>query len=119
MKRIVLLLVILSFSQGGWAQVVLETNPASISWQQINTDNFRVLFPTGFDVQALRMANTLEKIRKAESRTLGSEPRRISVILQTQSSQSNGFVSILPRRSEFFTMPPQDYNFVGTNDWLN
>ncbi|HYI77410.1 MAG TPA: hypothetical protein VEW65_07295 [Chryseolinea sp.] len=119
MKRIVLFLVILSFSQGGWAQVVLETNPASISWQQINTDNFRVLFPTGFDVQALRMANTLEKIRKAESRTLGSEPRRISVILQTQSSQSNGFVSILPRRSEFFTMPPQDYNFIGTNDWLN
>ena len=119
MKRIAFVLIIFSLSHQGWAQDVLETNPTSISWRQINTEHFRILFPTGFDLQALRMANTLEQIRKAESRTLGSEPRRISVILQNQSSQSNGFVSILPRRSEFFTMPPQDYNFIGTNDWLN
>src|SRR5688572_2569449 len=119
MKRLALFLIILSFSQCGWAQVVFENNPTSISWQQINTYHFRILFPKGFDIQALRMANTLERIRKAESRTLGSEPRRISVILQNQSAESNGFVSILPRRSEFYTMPPQDYNFLGTNDWLD
>ncbi|HEX6227445.1 MAG TPA: hypothetical protein VFZ52_23675 [Chryseolinea sp.] len=119
MKRLTLILAALLFSQYGWTQVVLETNPTSVSWQQINTDHFRILFPRGFDEQALRMANTLEAIRKAESRTLGSTPRRISVILQNRSSQSNGFVSILPKRSEFFTMPPQDYNFIGTNDWLN
>ena len=65
------------------------------------------------------MANTLEHIRSAETRTLRAEPRRLSVILQNQSSISNGFASLLPRRSEFFTMPPQDYNFVGTNDWLD
>src|SRR5687768_4520781 len=65
------------------------------------------------------MANLLEHIRDAETRTLHSPPRKIAVILQNQSSVSNGFVSILPRRSEFFTMPPQDYNFIGTNDWLN
>ena len=106
-----------SFDVSG--QVVLENNPTSIKWQQVNTKNFKVLFPRGFDQQAQRVANTLEHIHKAESRTLGSTPRRISVILQNQSSESNGFVSILPRRSEFYTMPPQDYNFLGTNDWLN
>ncbi|HET9487387.1 MAG TPA: hypothetical protein VFO54_08135, partial [Chryseosolibacter sp.] len=56
---------------------------------------------------------------EAEARSLGTVPRRISVILQNQSSVSNGFVSILPRRSEFYTMPTQDYNFIGTNDWLD
>ena len=101
------------------AQIVLENNPTSIKWQQVNTKNFRVLFPRGFDQQAQRVANTLQHIHKAESRTLGSSPRRISVILQNQSAESNGFVSILPRRSEFYTMPPQDYNFQGTNDWLD
>lgn len=100
-------------------QVVLENNPTSLKWQQVNTKNFRVLFPRGFDLQAQRVANTLEHIHDAEARTLGTRPRKISVILQNQSSISNGFVSILPRRSEFFTMPPQDYNFTGTNDWLN
>src|SRR5688500_3346326 len=89
-------------------QVVLENNPTSLKWHQVNTKNFRVLFPKGFDQQAQRVANTLEHIHKAESRTLGSYPRRISVILQNQSSESNGFVTILPRRSEFYTMPPQD-----------
>ncbi|HMG89127.1 MAG TPA: hypothetical protein VK589_03680 [Chryseolinea sp.] len=100
-------------------QVVLENNPTSLKWQQVNTKNFRVLFPKGFDLQAQRVANTLEHIHTAESRTLGSRPRKISVILQNQSSESNGFVSIQPRRSEFYTMPPQDYNFLGTNDWLD
>lgn len=119
MKKFALFLVVFLLGQYGWSQVVLENNPTSLRWQQINTDHFRVVFPSGFDVQAQRMANTLEQIRSAETRTLGSEPRRITVILQNQSAISNGFVSILPRRSEFFTMPPQDYNFIGTNDWLN
>jgi hypothetical protein len=50
---------------------------------------------------------------------MGARPRKIPVILQNQSSVSNGFVTLTPRRSEFYTMPPQDYNFLGTNDWLD
>src|SRR5687768_16055336 len=119
MKKLFLLLLLVYAVSYVEAQVLLETNPTSIRWQQINTNNFRIIFPEGFDVQGQRMANTLEVIRDAETRTLNSQPRRITVILQNQSSVSNGFVSILPRRSEFFTMPPQDYNFIGTNDWLN
>jgi hypothetical protein len=99
--------------------VVLENNPPSVRWRQVNTKNFRIIFPNGFDTQAQRVANTLEHIRDEESTSLGSVPRRLSVILQNQSSVSNGFVSVLPRRSEFYTMPSQDYNFTGTNDWLN
>jgi hypothetical protein len=100
-------------------QDVLENNPAALRWSQINTPNFKVIFPQGFDAQAQRMASTLEHIRSAESRTMGKEPRRISIILQNQSSVSNGFVSQFPRRSEFFAMPSQNYNFTGTNEWLD
>src|SRR5688500_19010745 len=119
MKKIFLFTLLIIFSQVSWGQVVLENNPTSIRWQQINTPHFRVVFPRGFNLPAQRMANTLEHIHKAEARSLGTAPRKISVILQNQSSVSNGFVSILPRRSEFYTMQPQDYNFIGTNDWLN
>lgn len=65
------------------------------------------------------MANTLEHIYTPESQSMGARPRKISIILQNQSSVSNGFVTLTPRRSEFYTMPPQDYNFLGTNDWLD
>jgi hypothetical protein len=116
-KRLLFLTFLISLSAE--AQNVLENNPTSLRWLQVNTPNFRVLFPDGFETQAQRVANTLEHIRHAEARSLGTEPRRISVILQNQSSISNGFVSVLPRRSEFYTMPPQNYNFLGTNDWLD
>lgn len=104
---------------GAQAQTVLENNPSGLPWYQINTQHFRILYPQGFEQQGQRMANTLEHIHAKEARSLGRAPRKISVLLQSQSSVSNGFVSILPRRSEFYAMPPQDYNFLGTNDWLN
>lgn len=118
MKKI-LPFVFFAFIPSLYGQLVLENNPAGLTWYQVNTPHFRVLFPQGFDDQAQRMANTLEHLHDAEARTMGASPRKISVILQNQSSISNGFVSLLPRRSEFYTMPPQDYNFAGTNDWLN
>lgn len=101
------------------AQTILSNNPPSIRWYQVNTPHFKVLYSGGFEEQAQRMANTLEHIHTAEARSLGSSPRKISIILQNQSAVSNGFVSILPRRSEFYGMPPQNYNYIGTNDWLN
>lgn len=97
----------------------LSTNPPSVKWQQVNTPSFRILYPAGFDKQAQRMANTLETIHAPEAKTMGRQPRKISVILQNRSAVSNGFVTLTPRRSEFYTMPPQNYNFLGNNDWLD
>src|SRR5258706_1133186 len=98
--------------------VTQQTIPPSLKWYQINTPNFKVLYPSGFEVQAQRMANTLEQIRTPEAASMGVKPRKIPVILQNQSSLSNAFVTLAPRRSEFYTMPSQNYNFVGNNDWL-
>jgi hypothetical protein len=98
--------------------ITQETNPPSLKWYQINTPNFKVLYPKGFEVQAQRMANTLEQIRTPEAASMGVKPKKISIILQNQSSISNAFVTLAPRRSEFYTMPTQNYNFVGNNDWL-
>lgn len=113
------LLVILSVTVHAQTQTILENNPTGLKWYQVNTPHFRVLFPEGFDAQAQRMANTLEYIHAPEAKSLGTKPRKISVVLQNQSSVSNAFVSLFPRRSEFYTMAPQDYNFIGTNDWLD
>ncbi len=101
------------------AQSVLENNPPSVKWSQVMTPNFRVLYSAGFEDQAQRVANSLERVRETGAKSLGSTPRRMTFILQNQSAVSNGFVSILPRRSEFYGMPTQDYNFAGTNDWLD
>lgn len=119
MRKACLVICFCFLTVSGFAQVVLENNPPKIKWSQINTPHFRVLFPSGDDTQAQRVANTLEAIHSPEAVTLGSKPKKISIILQSQSSVSNAFVSVAPRRSEFYMMPSQNYNFLGNTDWLD
>jgi hypothetical protein len=120
-KVLLLTLAVIIFMGSGFAQSlpVLDQNPTGLKWYQINTPKFRVVYPKGFESEAQRMANTLQTIYGPVSRTLEKEPRPISIVLQNQTAVSNGFVTLTPRRSEFFTAPPQDYNLLGTNDWLN
>lgn len=116
---VVSILVLCSSMLFSQETVTYQTNPTFLKWYQIKTDHFKVLYPVGFEQQAQRMANTLEHIYEPEAKTMGVKPRRISVLLQNQTSISNGFVTLAPRRSEFFAMPSQNYNFLGTNDWLD
>ena len=64
-------------------QSVLPNNPPSLKWHQVNTPNFKVIYPNGFEVQAQRMANTLEHIHDPEARTLGSSLKRFRWFFRT------------------------------------
>lgn len=109
----------LSFSATAQISQVLDNTPHRIKWKRISTPQFEILFQDGFTKEAMRVANTLQYLAKPASQSLGVNTDRIAVILQNRQSISNGFVAVAPRRSEFFTMPPQDYNRVGTNHYLD
>jgi hypothetical protein len=98
---------------------VLSNNPASTKWRQLKTPGFKILYPRGFEHEAQRMANTLETIRVPEAAGMKTLPRRIPLVLQSQSAISNAFVTLAPRHSEFYAMPPQNYNFIGGGEWMN
>src|SRR6476620_920687 len=93
-----------------------EQNRPGIKWMQINTPNFQILYPSEFKNEAMRVANTVEHVIKSVSKSMGKNPRKITIILQSQGVVSNGFVQLAPRRSEFFTVPPQNFDM---QDWLN
>lgn len=97
----------------------LQQNPSNLKWSQINTPHFRLIFPNELGNTAQKTANTLETVYQPVGNTLKAYPKKISVILQNQTTVSNGFVTLLPRRTEFFITPPQDYTLLGTNNWLN
>ena len=115
------LLVLLCLQTGRFAmsQVVLENLPPDVKWKQINTENFRIIFPSDFHKNALRVANTLEHLHNPVSQSLKIKPNKISIILQNQNIITNGFVAMAPRRSEFYTTPPQNYTLTGSMDWLD
>ncbi len=91
-------------------------NPPGLNWRQINTENFQILYPSSLQLEAQRVANSLHYFIDKISKTLNKKPRRISVILQNQTVESNGFVQLAPRRSEFFVTPSQEFDY---QDWIN
>ena len=113
------LLACLSVQSFAQSFPLLEQNPSRLRWRQLRTPHFRVIYPHGFDGEAQRTANLLQAIYEPVSQTLGRKPRAISIILQNQTTISNGFVTMLPRRSEFYaSAPPQDATLSGTNEWV-
>lgn len=91
--------------------------PPSVKWKQINTDSARIIFPAGLDSQAQRIASIVhyEAVQKAAS--LGSRLNKINIVLQNQTTISNGYVGLGPYRSEFY-LNPQLNNFqLGSISW--
>ncbi len=97
---------------------VLSQNPPALRWREVRTPHFRVLYAGTIDSAAQRTAARLEQLHGPNVATLGVNPRPISVVLQNQTTVSNGFVTFLPRHAEFFTTPQQGMG-LGTVDWLD
>ncbi|GAB3303906.1 TolB family protein [Hymenobacter tenuis] len=97
----------------------LQQTPAALRWYEVRTPHFRVLYPAGFADRARRTAHRLEQVHEPAGASLGIAARPVTVVLQTRNTIGNGFVTLLPRHSEFFTTFPQDPYLVGTLDWLD
>ena len=117
--RLLILLTVLTSVATAQTLPVLSQNPANLRWYRLTTPHFRVLYPTGLDSTAQRTAQRLENLSEFVSASLEKRPRRISLLLQNQTTNSNGFVTLFPRRSEFFAVSPQDPGLLGTNNWLD
>ena len=115
-----LLLFSFSFAKVIEAPVPLvdfQQNPSVIEWSKIDTEHFEIIFPKGIEKHAQRVSHLLETAYPLVSRSLEVYPKKISLILQNQSTVSNGFVTLAPRRSEWYTTPAMDPELTNT-EWL-
>jgi hypothetical protein len=123
LKKIFYVLISFALSFPSFSQTVLgekidfNQNPSSLVWKKINSDHFEVIFPEEIERQAQRATFLLEKIYPYVSRSLEIRPRKISLILQNQSVLSNGFVTLAPRRSEWYVTPSIDPLLTNT-EWI-
>jgi len=90
-------------------------DPSRINWRQINSSNFQIIFPEEFEIQAQRLSRILEKVHDYADHTLRHQPRKISVVLHTNTVNSNGLLAWAPKRMELFTTPNQQ---IYAQDWL-
>ncbi len=91
--------------------------PPSVKWQQVSNEQVRVIFPTGLDEQAKRIADIAHYLNTGTRNTIGGSDRKINIVLQNQTTFSNGYVQLAPWRSEFFMTPLQNSLQLGSLQW--
>ncbi len=92
-------------------------NPPSIKWNQINTPAAKVIFPTGMDSAARRVANIVQQMNGVIQPTIGFKHKQISIVLQNQTTIPNAYVGLAPFRSEFYLTPEQNSFEIGSLWW--
>src|SRR5688572_26383295 len=97
----------LLFIADGNAQV-FGGHPPTQKWLQINTDSVRVIFAPGLEKTAGDIVDITRGLNNTTLHTIGSRTRKISIVLQHQTSNSNGYVGLGPWRSEFYLTPMQN-----------
>ncbi|MEJ7673190.1 MAG: hypothetical protein WKF59_10870 [Chitinophagaceae bacterium] len=100
--RNALLLFLISFCGAAANAQQFGGNPSSIKWSQVNTPEARIIFPKQLDSSAKRISGIISYLNRTTQNTLGSKQRKINLVLQNQTTISNGYVGLGPFRSEFF-----------------
>ncbi|HKO81887.1 MAG TPA: hypothetical protein VJU78_15885, partial [Chitinophagaceae bacterium] len=93
--------------------------PPSVKWKQINTDSARIIFPGGLDSQAQRVASLIHYQAGQKPVALGGQLKKINIVLQNQTTISNGYVGLGPFRSEFYLTPFQNNFEQGSLSWVD
>lgn len=96
---------------------VFGGNPPSLKWRQIKTDTAKIIFPSGLDSQAQRIASIVHWIAANKPVSLGNQLHRINIVLQNQTSIANGYVALGPYRSEFLMTPDMNNFEEGSMPW--
>ncbi len=100
----------------GVGQEGFSDHPIGLQWQMIKTTQANFIFPASIYATANHVANTIERIY-ADDSTLGTRNFKINIILQNQTTNSNGYVGIAPFLSEYYLSPPHDPYILGPIDW--
>ncbi len=90
--------------------------PPSVKWRHIKSENFDIIFTDSLSAEAQNVTNILEHCKIPISASLNNSANGCPLILSNQNTMSNAYVAFGPRRSEFFSTPPQN-PFLGTGNW--
>jgi len=84
---------------------VFGGNPPRLKFYQLNTDTVRIIFPKELERQAREVAGLTHVLARQSPAMLGNRLTKYDVVLQNQTTLSNAYVGIAPRRSEYYMMP--------------
>lgn len=102
---LLLLLIVVSILKSHAQFYEYGQEPAKVKWLKIDSEHFRLIYPTEIQREAFKVLSILEKNYLLNSAELDHQPKKIPVILHTHTVRSNGFVVWAPKRVELFMFP--------------
>ncbi|HLN53796.1 MAG TPA: hypothetical protein VK212_08815 [Lentimicrobium sp.] len=117
MTRLILLLIIsvISCIKASGQFYDLGQEPWNTKWEQIHTENFRLIYPDFYKSEAKEAARLFEQWHLPLTRSLKVIPKKMPVIFHTGNIYSNAYTIWAPRRIELLTVPPQD---IYSQQWI-
>ncbi|WP_412462968.1 hypothetical protein [Halobacteriovorax sp. RT-2-6] len=102
-----------TLAQHNW----VNTQSPPQDWSTLENDFVQVIYPKGFKKNAIYMANLMEHYSKYVGLSYGlKKPEQVSLIYRPEMGDPNGFVTLAPRRTEWFDST-NFFAHVSTLEW--
>ncbi len=117
MKFFLIFLYFFSYSLFGQVSLHLNQSTPENEWEEIKSSDFKVVFPKKLKEDAQKAYTFLEYFAPKVSSTYNVKPSPIYLVLRPDMATPNGFVTLGPRRTEWYdhqSITPM----VGSLHWL-
>jgi len=86
-------------------------------WQVAESENFRLVYPRGYEDQARHAVEWIETEREAINNLTGWDPGKVWVVIEDVGMGVNGFANPVGSEIHLFTTPPWGLD-ISTRDWM-
>ncbi len=118
MRAAIIAVLLLLAGNTGWSQVFGGNSP-STRWQRLQQPRFSVIFPREHIADAARISTIIGRINRQPDSSIGGKRKFVPIVLQRETTVSNGYVGLAPYRSEFMLTPPADPFDQGSTPWVD
>lgn len=86
-------------------------------WKQRETEHFHIIYPDTLSDDAAALSMVLDEVLKSVSSDIPPKHRKKKwpLVLTDLSAAANGYVSLMPRRSVWYSTPGEE--FTAVSDW--
>lgn len=90
---------------------------SSLEWETISNEFVQVIYPSYLKKESVYVANLIEHYSQYVGKTYEIEkPKSFPLIIRAEMADPNGFVTLAPRRSEWYSSSSYS-NYVGSSEW--
>lgn len=95
---------------------LMQSSPA-VEWETIENDWVQLIYPKEMKSESVYVTNLVDHYSNYVGLTYGiHQPRKFTLILRPEVAQPNGYVTLGPRRSEWFASSVF-FPYVGGTEW--